>query len=174
MRRKVGSWNWVGIKHGSKSAISHKMLILKAGIGSVESMSGSIKFKNLAFEGKGCRTDPKLLKESENAGSMLRIWIRDPVPFWPLDPGSGMGKKSRSGSESLEKNFGLKILKFFDADPDPGSGIFFTLDPGSGMDKFGTGVRDLGLTSRIRNTAHGNKYSCFSVLYCIFYGSMSA
>ncbi len=24
--------------------------------------------------------------------------IRDPVPFWPLDPGSGMGKKSGSGS----------------------------------------------------------------------------
>jgi hypothetical protein len=22
----------------------------------------------------------------------------DPVPFWPLDPGSGMGKKSESGS----------------------------------------------------------------------------
>jgi hypothetical protein len=25
--------------------------------------------------------------------------------------------------------FGLKILKFFDADPDPGSGNFSTLDP---------------------------------------------
>ncbi len=25
--------------------------------------------------------------------------------------------------------FGLKIIKFFDADPDPGSGIFLTLDP---------------------------------------------
>jgi hypothetical protein len=24
--------------------------------------------------------------------------IGDPVPFWPLEPGSGMGKKSRSGS----------------------------------------------------------------------------
>ncbi len=24
---------------------------------------------------------------------VLRIRIRDPVPFWPLDPGSGMGKK---------------------------------------------------------------------------------
>jgi hypothetical protein len=28
---------------------------------------------------------------------------------------------------------GLKILKFFDSDPDPGSGIFLTLDPGSGI-----------------------------------------
>ncbi len=46
--------------------------------------------------------------------SVLRIRIRDPVPFWPLDPGSGMGKKSRLGSgkhmldnipESLETTF---------------------------------------------------------------------
>jgi hypothetical protein len=28
--------------------------------------------------------------------SVLRIQIRDPVPFLPLDPGSGMGKKSGS------------------------------------------------------------------------------
>jgi hypothetical protein len=29
---------------------------------------------------------------------VLRIRIRDPVPFCHLDPGSGMGKKSGSGS----------------------------------------------------------------------------
>ncbi len=53
------------------------------------------------------------------------------------DPGSGMEKKSGSGmylpdhfSESLETVFRVKILKFFYADPDPGSGIFLTLDPG--------------------------------------------
>ncbi len=54
--------------------------------------------------------------------------------------GSGMGKKSGSGSgmnepdhisESLETIFGVKIIKFFDA------------DPGSGMEK----------TFRIGNTA---------------------
>jgi hypothetical protein len=54
-----------------------------------------------------------------------------------------MGKKSRSGSgmnipdhisESLETIFGLKILKFFDADLD-GSGIFLTLYTGSVMEK---------------------------------------
>ncbi len=38
-------------------------------------------------------------------------------------------------SESLETIFGVKILKFFDASPDPGSGIFLTLDPGSGMEE---------------------------------------
>jgi hypothetical protein len=37
-------------------------------------------------------------------------------------------------SESLETVKGLKILRFFNADPDPGSGIFFTLDPGFGME----------------------------------------
>jgi hypothetical protein len=31
-------------------------------------------------------------------------------------------------SESIETIFGLKILKFFDADPGPG--IFLTMDPG--------------------------------------------
>ncbi len=53
---------------------------------------------------------------------MLRIRIRDPVPFWPLEPGSRMGKKSRSGPrdehpgsyfQELRNNFlffGLKIL----------------------------------------------------------------
>jgi hypothetical protein len=53
-----------------------------------------------------------------------------------------MGKKSGSGfwmnipdhfHESLKKSFfGLKTLKFFDADR----------DPGSGMEKFGSGIRD--------------------------------
>jgi hypothetical protein len=46
--------------------------------------------------------------------------------FWPLDPGSGIGIKSGSGSgmndpdqisESFETIFWVKILKFFDADP---------------------------------------------------------
>jgi hypothetical protein len=38
------------------------------------------------------------------------------------------------------KLFGLKILKLFDADPGPE--IFFTLDPESGMKKFGSGIQD--------------------------------
>jgi hypothetical protein len=55
------------------------------------------------------------------------------------DPGSGMGKKSRSESgmtipdhnfKSLKTIVWVKILKFFNADPDPG-----ILDPGSGMGK---------------------------------------
>jgi hypothetical protein len=61
--------------------------------------------------------------------------IRDPVPFRPLDPGSGIGKKSWSGfgmnntdhiSESLETIFWVNIHEFFDADP--------------GWKKFGSGI----------------------------------
>jgi len=65
------------------------------------------------------------------------------VPFLPRDPDPGWkeirirdGKKSGSGIrdehprnlETYKQFLGLEILKFF-ADPDPGSGIFFTLDP---------------------------------------------
>ncbi len=68
------------------------------------------------------------------------------------DPGSGAFETPESGSgmniqdhitESLEQCFGLKILKFFCVDADPGSGseIFLTLD--GIREKFG---------SRIRNT----------------------
>ena len=46
-------------------------------------------------------------------------------------------------SESLETIFGVILIKFFDADPDPGSRIFLTLDPGSGTKKFGSGIPDL-------------------------------
>jgi hypothetical protein len=50
-----------------------------------------------------------------------------------------MGKKTKIISVSLETYFLVKILKFlkfFDADPDPGSGYFLTLD--SGWKKFGS------------------------------------
>jgi hypothetical protein len=60
---------------------------------------------------------------------VLLIRIRDPVLFWPLHPGSGMGKKTRSGtgmnipdhiSESLETTFWIKNTSIY----------FLTLDPG--------------------------------------------
>jgi hypothetical protein len=65
-----------------------------------------------------------------------------------------MGKKIRSGSririrdKHAGSNFrelrnnGLKTLKFFEVDPDPGTEIFMTLDPGYGMEKFGSGIQD--------------------------------
>ncbi len=80
--------------------------------------------------------------------------IRDPIPFWSRDPGWVKIKiRIRDPdhiSESLETGFfGLKILKFFDADP--GSGIFWS------------GIRDgknsdPGQTSHIRN---------FRDMYCL-------
>jgi hypothetical protein len=51
----------------------------------------------------------------------IKIWIRNEYPG--------------SISESLEANFWV-------GDEDQGSGIFFTLNPGSEMDKFGSGIRD--------------------------------
>jgi hypothetical protein len=59
--------------------------------------------------------------------------VADPGSGAFFTPGSGMGKKSGSGpsmdnpnhiSESIETIFWVKTLKFFDAYPDPGSGIF--------------------------------------------------
>jgi hypothetical protein len=79
--------------------------------------------------------------------TVLRIRIRDPVPFRPLDPESGMGKNQdldrdeHFGSyfRELRNNFWVKIHKFFDADADSGSGNLF--DPVSGMENFGSGIR---------------------------------
>jgi hypothetical protein len=76
----------------------------------------------------GASCNSYTLKETEQLRAVLRIRIRDPVPF--LTPRSGMGTKSGSGSgmnnpdhisESLETIFLVKTLKFFDADP--GSGL---------------------------------------------------
>jgi hypothetical protein len=78
----------------------------------------------------------------------MRIRIRDPVPFWPLGPGSGMSKKSRSGSgmniRELRNNLLVKIFKFFDAyaDTDQGSGNL--LDPGSGIRAEKVWIQDPG------------------------------
>jgi hypothetical protein len=63
-------------------------------------------------------------------------------------------------SESLETIFGIKILKFFDVNADPGSGNFF--DPGSGMEK----NSDPGLTTRIRNTGRVRYGMQLHVLSC--------
>ncbi len=60
------------------------------------------------------RWDISASKKNIRPGAVLRFRIRDPMPFWPLDPVSGMGKKTGSGSgmnnpvhisESLEFNF---------------------------------------------------------------------
>jgi hypothetical protein len=48
----------------------------------------------------------------------------------------------------------LKILNFFDADPDPGSGIVLTPDPEIRMEKFVSGIRDKH--PGIRNTVIHN------------------
>ncbi len=58
-----------------------------------------------------------------------------------LTNGSGMGNKFGSGSGMINPNHSseslveIKILKFFDADPG-----WKNSDPGSGMEKFGSGI----------------------------------
>jgi hypothetical protein len=78
-------------------------------------------------------------------------WIRDPGWYnQDPDPGSGSGMNILDHiSESLESIFRVKTLKFFDADVDPDRdpGIFWTLDPGSGMEKIR--IRDKHLRSPI-------------------------
>ncbi len=73
-------------------------------------------------------------RENNNISS-----VANPVPFWPLDPRSGMGKKNRvrirdeqPGSYFRELGnqfFGVKILKLFNADP--------------GWKKFGSGMKKI-------------------------------
>jgi hypothetical protein len=68
---------------------------------------------------------------------LLGIRMRDPGKK-KFGSGSGMNIPDNF-SESLETVFRVKILKFFDADPDPG--IRNLIDPGSGMEKFGSGIQ---------------------------------
>ncbi len=58
--------------------------------------------------------------------------IRDGEKNQDPDPGSGPGRTYRF--------VGLKILKFFVADPDPRSGIVFTMDPGWKNSDPGSGI----------------------------------
>ncbi len=96
------------------------------------------------------------------AKAVLRIRIRDPVPFWPLDPGSGIGffrildpgfRIPNPYFWELSDNFlgkkfynSLKIdIKFFLPSLlllflDPGSGIQGIRDPRSGIQDPGSGM----------------------------------
>jgi hypothetical protein len=87
--------------------------------------------------------------------------VPDPGSGAFLTPGSGSGMNILDYiSESLETVLDFKILKFFDADADadPASGNFLTLDPGSGTGMEKIRIRDPGLRSRIRNTAGRYRY----------------
>ncbi len=75
---------------------------------------------------------------------MLRI--RDTVPFWPLDPGSGMGLKINPDFREFRKNvFGLKQCcgsgMFI---PDPGSWFLPIPDPGSRIPDPKTATKERG------------------------------
>ncbi len=65
----------------------------------------------------------------------LGFSVSDPGSGAFLAPGSGMSKKSTSGSGMTNRELRIKFLgyklRFLEADRDPG--IFLTLDPGSGI-----------------------------------------
>ncbi len=89
------------------------------------------------------------------SGAFFDHWIRDPGWVRRQHPGSGMNNPDHIFLELRNHFFGffgVKILKFFDADPGSGSGFRDgdSSDPGSGMEK--SRIRDPGKTSRIRNT----------------------
>jgi hypothetical protein len=84
--------------------------------------------------------------------AVLRLRIRDPEPFGSLDPGSGMDKKSGSGSRmpqiicprAKKQFYGLKCLHFFmrirdrkESDPGSEMGKIRIRDPR--WKKFGSG-----------------------------------
>jgi hypothetical protein len=94
-------------------------------------------------------------RKNRTFNQILRFADPDPGSAAFLIPGSGTGKNPYPGSgmniqnqisESLKTVLRAKntvpVLKFFDADPETESGIFFTKDPGSGAEKFGSGIRD--------------------------------
>ncbi len=105
--------------------------------------------------------------------------IRDPVPFWPLDPLSGIQDRDPGWVKSQDPDpgsgsgmkawiifprawkpfFWVKILKFFDAYPgswirDQGSGMekIWIRNPGSGIEKIW--IRDLGSGINILDQQH--------------------
>jgi hypothetical protein len=103
---------------------------------------------------KNADSDPKHLECSSRVGSSVadpKLWSG---AFLTPGSGSGMGKKKNqdpdwSGMnipdhiyESLETIFGSKMFEFFDADPDPGSGIFWPWIWDPGWTKFGYLIRD--------------------------------
>jgi hypothetical protein len=76
-------------------------------------------------------------------------------------------------SESLETIIWGK--KFFDADSDPGSGTFFTLDPGSWMEKFGSGIRykytRFATLGRVVYSVSHKRGSILSVFFFLHYSN---
>jgi hypothetical protein len=83
------------------------------------------------------------------SGAFLALWIRDPrwVESRHPDPGSGI-RDEQLGSYFLELRnhlfgfFGVKILKFFDADPGSGMETGRIRDPDGKKSDLGSGIRD--------------------------------
>ncbi len=110
---------------------------------------------------------------------MLRIRIREPLfPFWPLEPGFGMGKRSRSGSgmnipdhiSALRRNnFGLKYLILW-CESGFGKRIRNLFDPGSRMEKIRIRYKHPGsATQIITQKAHSLPFIVRDIKSFLFY-----
>jgi hypothetical protein len=117
--------------------------------------------------------------------TVLRIRIRDRGYGAFLTPGSGMGRKSASGSGIRDEQpgsyflelrnhffgfFGVKILEFFDADPGSGTETVRIRDPGSGMEKRRIGIGSTTLVSKIKNqkeVTKQDKSKFFKNYFCL-------
>ncbi len=133
-------WHWKFTKQNNVLLKNPVLSIAYLFVQNTRKVKSNSNFLNYHF----CKCEKK---------AVLRIRIRDPVSFWPLDPGSGMGKKSGSGfgirdeqpgSYFLELRnhfcsfFWVKILKSFDADLGSGMGKIRIRDPG--WKKVGSGI----------------------------------
>ncbi len=108
--------NWPKSNGGDKVALE-----LEAGSG-LDALPGQVEQLRLAVHVIRLQADYQVTtyRHKGQIIPVLRIRVRDPVTFRPLDPGSGMNRADHI-SGSLETIFWVRILKFFDADPDPGS-----------------------------------------------------
>jgi hypothetical protein len=92
---------------------------------------------------------------------VLWIWIRDPVPFYPPYPGSGMKQWSDPdpGSGTSKQNFVNSL--YTNNRTDLGSGVFYPPDPGagSGMEQWsdpdpGSGIKHHGSATLVQSIVH--------------------
>jgi hypothetical protein len=91
-------------------------------------------------------------------------WSWDPgwIKTQDLDPRSRFGMNIPNHiSKNLEQFFWVKILKLFDANPDPRSGISLTLDQGSRWKEFESDIRD-------KHPGSATLYDKFRYVYHVF------
>jgi hypothetical protein len=112
-----------GLTHAHKVLLHLLLQLVRQGVGrltahrQVTTQPGFLYPINITKRGVGVADPDPRSGAFLTPGSGIRDRIRDLVHFWPLEPGSGMGKISGSGmnnpdniSESLETSFWVKYI----------------------------------------------------------------